>query len=337
MSNELVLVTGASGFIGTHTVLALLEKGYRVRGMIRDPSRAESLTSLFENLSQTEALVDFVTGDLTKDKGWKQAAQGCDYLLHLASPIPLNSPRGRNALVKPARDGALRALRAAKDADCKRVVLTSSLASVTYQQEHTQGRPYTEDDWSDPENREISPYIRSKILAERAAWEFAEEHKLDLATICPGLVLGPVLESDIGTSAQVVKQLLDGTLPMYPRFGFSIVDVRDVAAMHVMAMTNPKAEGQRFVCGGEFMWLEDIGRILQETYPDRKLPKRRMPNWLVRVAAMFNPPLRAVLGDLGRTQIVSHEKATTLLGWQPRPEEEAIRATAESLIAQGAV
>ncbi len=337
MQNELVLVTGVSGFLGSHIILQLLEKGYRVRGSVRDPARNDSLLNLFKESAPADASIELVQLDLTKDDGWSEAASGCDYILHIASPIPLNSPKERDALVGPARDGAIRALRAAKGAGCKRVVLTSSLASVSYQRQHDQDHPYTEEDWSDPENPDISPYIRSKILAERAAWQFAKENQIDLATICPGIILGPVLENDIGTSAEVVKQLMDRTIPLFPRFGFAVVDVRDVASMHIEAMTNPAASGQRFNCGGEFMWMEDIGRVLREAYPDRKLPSRRMPNWLVHIAAIFNPPLRATLGDLGRTQIVSHDKATRLLNWNPRSEKEAILATAESLIARNIV
>ncbi|KMW57109.1 putative dihydroflavonol-4-reductase [Candidatus Rhodobacter oscarellae] len=320
-------------------MIQLLEEGYQVRGTVRAPERSGDLLEFFRQRASDPSQVELVKGDLSSDEGWKEAAEGCAYVLHIASPIPLQVPKDRDGLVKPARDGALRVLKAAQAAGCKRVVMTSSIAAIGYGKDKTQTRPYTEEDWTDPDSPELNSYLRSKTLAEMAAWDFvnAAGDGLELTVINPGLILGPALMQDIGTSAEAVKQLMTGQIPMYPRLGYAVVDVRDVARSHILAMTNPEAAGQRIICAGEFCWFEDIGAFLREAYPERRVPTRRMPNWLVRLIAMFNQGLRSNIEDLDRTQRVSNDKMQRILGLKPRGAKEATLATAESLIKLGVV
>jgi dihydroflavonol-4-reductase len=337
---DTVLVTGASGFIATHCILALLDKGYAVRGTVRDLTRAAALKASLAKHNPKAAGISLVRAELTSDEGWADAARGCAYVLHVASPNPLKYPRDKNAFVAPAREGALRVLRAAKAAGVARIVLTSSIVAIAYGRNRPQDRVLTEADWTDPDGADNTAYTRSKTLAERAAWDFVngpEGKGLELATINPALVLGPVLEQDYGTSAELVYQLLKGKVPGYPRLGFVIVDARDVAALHLAAMTAPAAKGERFIAATEFLWMEEIGKILREAYPERRLPTSRVPDFVVRLMALVNPPVRLILPELGRKRELSHDKATRLLGWQPRPARESILATAQSMIALGII
>jgi nucleoside-diphosphate-sugar epimerase len=266
---------------------------------------------------------------------------GCDYVLHVASPIPSRNPKDDDELIRPARDGALRVLAAARDAGVRRVVMTASTAAVAYGHG---GRttPFTEADWSDPANRaDSSAYERSKTIAERAAWDWLarEGGGLELVTINPGAVLGPVLGSDFSASILIVQRLLDGSLPGLPQFGWPLVDVRDIADLHARAMLSPAAAGQRYIAAGPFFWMRDIARVLRERIPAgaRKVPRRTLPNWLVRLSATFDPVVRDRLFELGKLRPVSADKAKRELGWVPRPNEDAIVDTAESLFAQGLV
>ena len=334
-----VLVTGGSGYIAGFCIARLLEDGWPVRATVRSLAREAGLRAGFAKFPA--ARLEVVAADLNADAGWRAAARGCQYALHVASPLPATNPKDDGDLVRPARDGALRVLAAARDEGVRRVVMTASTAAVAYGR-GGRDAPFTEADWSDAANRsDTSAYERSKTIAERAAWDWLEREggALELATICPGAVLGPVRGSDFSASLGIVKKLLDGSLPGLPRFGWPLVDVRDIADLHVRAMVAPAAAGQRFIGAGPFYWMEDIARVLRERVPQaaRRLPRRRLPNWLVRVSATFDPVVRERLFELGKFRPVSSAKARSELGWSPRSNDDAIVATAESMLAEGIV
>jgi nucleoside-diphosphate-sugar epimerase len=277
-----------------------------------------------------------VTADLTADAGWGDAVSGCDFVLHVASPFPLGPPKHEDDLIVPAREGALRVLTAARDAKVRRVVMTSSFAAVGYGAPPTD-RPFTEEDWTNLDGAGVSAYVKSKTLGERAAWDFiaAEGAGLELAVVNPVGVFGPVLGADFSTSIQLVKRLLDGAMPGLPRVAFGIVDVRDVADLHVRAMTDPAAAGERFLAvAGEFMTIAEIAAVLRERMgaDARKVPKRMLPNWLVRLVSRFDSSVKQIVPELGKLKQASNAKAKRELGWAPRSNEEAIVASAESLL-----
>jgi len=336
---QTVLVTGGSGFIATHCLLQLHQAGYGLRATLRDKGRGSAIDSVLAHAHGSPVPVEWFEADLESDAGWHEATSGSAFVLHVASPIPRSVPKHDEELIRPARDGALRVLRAAADAGVQRVVMTSSTAAVFYGYGST-GRPFTEKDWSNPASSDNSAYTRSKTYAELAAWEFMETHKdLELTTINPGAVLGPVLERDYGTSAEIVLKLLNGDLPGLPRLGFPLVDVRDVANAHLCAMTHPNAAGERFLCANEFTWMQDIADVLREHLPDRanKIPRRRLPNWLMRMSALFDPVIRSVTFELGVKRDVDSSKLRDVLGVELRSNRDAITATADSLIAQEVV
>lgn len=332
-----VLVTGGSGFIASHCILKLHAAGYAVRGTLRSLDRAPAIDNVLRQASGAAVPITWFAADLGAASGWQEALSGADYVLHVASPFPRVVPKNAAELIEPARDGALRVLRAAAAAGVKRVVMTSSMAAVVYGRGNI-GRPFTEADWSDPAGSDNSAYTRSKTYAEHAAWDFAQsdDSGMELTTINPSAVLGPVLEKDYGTSAEIVLKLLKGDFPGLPRLGFALIDVRDVADLHIRAMTHPDAAGKRFLCANEFMWMEEIAAVLREHLPDyaNKLPKRRLPNWAVRAAALFDPVTRGVTFELGIRRDCDTSQARKILGFAPRSNREAIHATADSLIAQ---
>jgi len=273
--------------------------------------------------------------DLREDAGWAEAVAGCDYVLHVASPFPPVQPKDPDELIVPAREGTLRVLRAALDAGVQRVVVTSSVAAIAGAAKPG-GGPLTEADWTDPDKPGLSPYVRSKTIAERAAWDLVEERgaRDRLAVINPGAILGPVLSDDHSFSLQAVARLLEG-MPGIPRIGFSFVDVRDVADLHLRAMSAPEAGGERFIAAGPFFWASEVAAILRDGLGEAaaKVPKRNLPDWLVRVAARFDPGIRSITGQLGVRLEYSSEKSETRLGWRPRPAEEMILDTGRSLAA----
>jgi dihydroflavonol-4-reductase len=341
-SNGVVLVTGGSGYIAGFCIAHLIREGWRVRTTVRSLAREAEVRSALGTVVEISGGLEFATADLNEDKGWAAAVAGCRYVLHIASPIPAANPRDDAELVRPARDGALRVLRAARDAGVARVVMTASTAAIAYGH-GGRSEPFTEADWSDATNRaDSSAYERSKTLAERAAWDFMarEGGGLELTTVNPGAVLGPVLGRDHSASIEIVKKLLDGSLPGLPRFGWPLVDVRDIADLHVRAMVRPEAAGERFIGAGPFYWMADIARVLRARLPEtaaRRVPHRNLPDWLVRASAVFDPTVRSRLFELGKERPVSSEKALRVLDWSPRPNDEAILATAQSLIAHGLV
>jgi nucleoside-diphosphate-sugar epimerase len=332
MPDQLVLVTGGSGFIGAHCIRRLHDDGYRVRTTVRSRSREPDVRAM-----AGDGPLEVVLADLTTDDGWADAVAGCDYVLHVASPFPLAQPRHEDELIVPARDGALRVLRAAREAAVRRVVLTSSFAAIGYGHDHAE-TVYDETSWTDVDGPGVSAYAKSKTVAERAAWDFvgADGEPLELAVVNPVAVLGPLLGPDASTSIELVKRLIDGSMPGTPKVAYGLVDVRDVADLHVRAMTAPGAAGERFLALGEdFRWISEIGEWLREDIPERakKIPKRELPNILVRVASRFDGSLRQLTPELGVRRRATNEKARRVLGWTPRGDREAVLATAESLLA----
>jgi len=336
MSEDLVLVTGGSGFVAVHCIDQLLRAGYRVRTTVRSLSREVDARAMLKvaGSPHPEAL-NFVAADLMADIGWSEAVQGCRFVLHVASPFPAGIPRNEDDLILPAREGSLRVLRAARDAGVERVVLTSSSAAISYGHPPRQA-PFNETDWSDLNGPGITAYVKSKALAERAAWEFiAREGKaLELSVVNPVGVFGPILGPDYATSILMVQRLLEGAVPACPRISFGAVDVRDVADLHLRAMTAPAAKGERFLAvAGEPLTILDIARILKHHLgaAARRVPTREMPDWLVRLLANFIADLKLLLPELGKTKNLTNEKAKRVLGWTPRSREESILATGESL------
>jgi nucleoside-diphosphate-sugar epimerase len=335
-----VLVTGGSGFIGSRCILQLLAAGHEVRTTVRNPGREADLRTVLKNGgANSDGRLSFSVADLTSDVGWAEAAKGCDYVLHLASPFPNTVPKDENELIVPAREGALRVLLASRDAGVKRVVLTSSFAAIGYGHA-LRTTPFNEADWTDPNGSDVMPYTKSKTLAERAAWDFIgrEGRGLELSVVNPVGVFGPVLGADYATSILLVQRLMDGTLPGLPRMCFGVVDVRDVADLHLRAMTHPAAKGERFLAvAGDFLWIVEIARILKARLGEtaRRVPTRQLPDWLVRLAALRDPAVKQIVPELGKWKNATNEKARRVLEWSPRSSEEAVVATAESLVRLG--
>ena len=329
-------MTGGSGFVGVHCILHLLNAGYRVRTTVRTLAREADVRAMLKAGGREPGdELSVVAADLTADAGWAEAVAECDYVLHVASPFPAGGPRHEDDLIVPARDGALRVLRASRDAGVQRVVLTSSFAAIGYGPQLLD-RPLTEDNWTDPATPGLSAYVRSKTLAERAAWDFIARDggALQLSVINPVGVLGPILGTDYSTSIELVQRLMNGALPGVPQLSFGLVDVRDVADIHLRAMTHPGAAGERFLAIAEdFVSMQEIARILKSRVGDKasRVPTRVLPNWMVRLAAKVIPSLAPMITELGKKKHATNEKARRVLGWNPRSSEEAIVATAESL------
>jgi dihydroflavonol-4-reductase len=334
-----VLVTGGSGYIASFCIAQLLREGASVVTTVRSRTREAGVRQAIAKLADAGERLEVRVADLNGDDGWRDASAGCSGVLHVASPVSSESPKDDDELVRPARDGTLRVLKAARDAGVRRVVMTSSSAAVCYGH-GGRTRPYTEDDWSDPKDKtDSSAYERSKMIAERAAWDWhaREGGALELVTICPGAVIGPVLGPDFSASVEIVRSLLRSSMPGLPRFGWPLVDVRDIADLHIRALRSPNAAGQRFIGAGEFYWLQDVGRALRERTPELagRVPTRRLPSWLVRLSALRNPAVRARMYELNKLRPVSAEKAKRELDWTPRSNDDAIADTARSLSAEG--
>lgn len=336
---ETVLVTGGSGFIGAHSILQSIQAGYRVRTTVRSLSREADVRAMLKagGIEPGNDL-SFFAADLNADSGWAEAVANCDYVLHVASPFPANQPKDENELIIPAREGALRVLRAARDAGVKRVVLTSSFAAVAYGQKPTE-QPFTEENWTNL-NSNVSPYVKSKTLAERAAWDFIakEGGTLELTVINPVGVAGPLLGPDFSSSIQLLQRLMNGEIPRAPRISFNLVDVRDVADLHLRAMKNPAAKGQRFLATvGECLSVQAVANILRARLGAEasRVPTSEIPDWIVRFGGLFNPALKEMSPNLGVVRKATNQKARQILGWEPRSNEDAILATAQSLIQLG--
>jgi dihydroflavonol-4-reductase len=337
---ETVLVTGGSGFIASYCIIALLDKGYKVKATLRSLSRIEEVKQMlsvggirnFEQLS-------FVQADLSDEKSWTEAAKGCTYIIHPASPTPNPAAKHEDEFIIPAVNGVLFVLRAAKATGVKRVVLTSAFGAVCYGTHKKTA--YTEEDWSDL-TQNLPAYQKSKTLSEKAAWDFIATagNGVQLAVVNPVGVLGPVLGADYSHSIQSIHGMLNGTIKGLPQMRFPYVDVRDVADLHVKAMEQPAANGQRFLAtSGKALSMLDIATTLRSNLGAKatKVPVKELPSWLIRLFALFNPKLKLLVPHLGLVKEASHEKASRLLGWQPRSNKDAVVATAQSLIDQGLV
>lgn len=335
-----VLVTGGSGFIGSHSILQLLAAGHQVRTTVRDLKREGDVRAMLkQGGAPPDGRLAFFAANLENDAGWPQAIAGCDYVLHVASPFPAGVPKHEDDLIVPAREGALRVLRAARDAGVKRVVMTSSFAAVGYGHK-PQSTPFNETNWTDVNGNGLTAYVKSKTLAERAAWDFIarEGGSLELAVVNPVGVFGPVLGPDYAPSILLIQRLMDGAMPGCPKLYFGIVDVRDVASVHILAMTHPAAKGERFLAiSGDAMSILDMAKVLKTRVGDSasKVPARELPNWLVRLASLRDPVLKQITPELGKRKNATGEKAKRVLGWRPRSREDAIVATAESLVKLG--
>jgi nucleoside-diphosphate-sugar epimerase len=335
-----VLVTGGSGFIGSHCISQLLAAGHRVRTTVRHPGREPEVRAMLREAGADPGeRLCFCAAALESDAGWPEAVAGCEYVLHVASPFPGGTPKDENELIRPAREGALRVLRAARDAGVKRVVLTSSFAAIGYGHPE-QAAPFDEMSWTDPNGSGLTAYVKSKTLAERAAWDFMgrEGHGMEMSAVNPVGVLGPVLGPDYSTSILLVQRLMDGAMPGFPRLCFGLVDVRDVADLHLRAMTDPAAKGERFLAvSGNFLWMAEMAQVLKARLDERarRVPARQLPDWLVRLVALKDPAAKQILPELGKKKNATSEKARRVLGWQPRSAEDAIAATAESLLRLG--
>ena len=344
MSAHLILVTGASGYVAGHCVLRLLQDGYRVRGTLRSLRRAgevrQWLIKARAGIDPGDAL-SFVEAELTNPSGWDAAMEGVRYVLHVASPIPSSMPKNPDDLIVPAREGTLHVMRAAARASVQRVVQTSSSAAVFYGRDDPNLHLFTEADWTDPDHKDNVPYTRSKTIAERAAWAELPNlpRALEWVAVNPGLVLGPVLDKDASASVLIIAKLLKGELPGLPRFGYGVVDVRDLADLEVRAMTAPQAAGQRYIGSGPFISLSEIANVLKQRLGDKakKVPARKLPDWVVRLVGLFDNEVRGQVFELGKVRRLSSTKAERDLGWSRRPSEDTIVDTATSLEAVGAL
>ena len=333
-----VLVTGGSGYIGGWCVAGLLQHGYAVRATVRDLAREAEVRGAIATVVDPGNRLSFHKAELMSDAGWDEAAAGCEYVLHVASPLGVAEPKDPDVLIKPAREGALRVLNAAIRAGVSRVVQTSSVAA-TSPGERGPDSQSDETVWTDLTDPKVSTYARSKTLAEKAAWDLVKSSgaKTTFATVNPALVLGPVMSRDFSDSVQVVERLMTGRVPGLPRLGFNVVDVRDVADLHIRAMTAPEAGGQRFIAARHWAWMADIADLLRARLGAEapRVPSRRVPDFVLRIAGIFDKELASVTGGLGRKRDFSSAKAQSTLGWSPRPLETTVLDCARSLIAKG--
>ncbi|MFZ2099596.1 MAG: aldehyde reductase [Oricola sp.] len=338
-----VLLTGSSGFIAKHIALQLLDAGHAVRGSVRAMNRgkevADAVRPLLSDPSAADDRLSFVELDLLSDSGWREALQGVDVLVHTASPFPIRQPADENELIRPAVEGTLRALRAAKAAGIRRVVLTSSIAAVADGHDGDVRRTCDESDWSDVESRTITAYSKSKTLAERAAWDFVREEapEMQLTAINPGMVLGPPLDRHFGSSMGILQRVVRSKDPALPNIGFAFVDVRDIARIHARAMDTPASIGGRHIGTAGFLWLPEVARIVAGQFPDRKIVTRRAPNALIRFLGLFDAEVRASVPMLDQRRELSNARARAVFGMDFIPADEAVRAGAKFLVDNGLV
>lgn len=336
MASQTILVTGASGFIAKHIVAQLLEQGHAVRASVRSRERADEVAAAAGGSPGGASRLSFVELDLGQDRGWAEALAGVDALIHTASPFPLVQPKDPDALIRPAVDGTLRALRAATSAGVRRVVMTSSVVAVTRTTLPAGRDRYDERDWSDLDGP-ISTYGRSKTMAERAAWDFAagEGRGLELTAINPGFVLGAGRDGRFGTSLRVVQRMLSGKDPAVPRVGYAVADVRDIAAMHVRALDRPEAIGKRILGASEFLWFADMAKALKEAFPQKKIATRVAPDLLMRIIGLFDGSVGTILPELGQRAEVDNRRAREILGMDFIPARRSVVDAARFLVDRG--
>ena len=340
-----VTVTGGSGYVASYCILKLLEKKYFVTATIRNPERETSIRNfLHKHTDFSDENLKFVQADLLSDDNWNEAVKGSNYVLHVASPFLSYLPKNpETELIQPARDGALRVLRASLAGGVKRVVMTSSMASISYGHIPPKNELLLDEEtWTDIHGPDITPYIVSKTVAEKAAWNFIENEaneKMQFVTINPSVVLGPLLEKDYSPSAEIVKKLLKRSMPALPKMGFQICDVRDVAEAHIRAMTEEKAAGKRIAVTDSFLWFSEMADHLHEEYVNKKykIPRKTIPHFAVRLFSLFDKETRSVLNELGVHRKLSNERLKNLLGIDPIPAKDSILETARTLIEQGVV
>lgn len=332
---EKVLVTGATGFIGLHCIAQLLQQGYSVTGTVRSPNRIEEVKQAISEQQLSTENLSFVEADLTKDEGWDEAVAGCDYVLHVASPFIVGVPKHEDELIIPAVEGTRRVIEAAINEGVKKVVQTSSCAAII--ETHNGKTHFTEDDWTDASHPKTPAYYKSKTLAEQKAWELiGAQSTTKLAVINPAGVFGPTLSDDIGVANEFVLQVIDGKVPGCPKLHLGFVDVRDVAAAHILAMQKPEADGERFIISEREYWFREFSAVLRAAGYE-KAPSREMPNWLVKFLGLFDPPTRQMSQMIGKEKITPSDKAKKLLGWKPRPADESLRDTAAQIVEKGMV
>ncbi|KKB78908.1 hypothetical protein VW35_10550 [Devosia soli] len=335
---DLVLLTGISGFLGGHVAMALLNAGYRVRGSVRTLDKAGKVRTTLQRAGGDVGRLEFVALDLLGDAGWDAAMDGVRFLQHTASPFVLDIPKDPNELIRPAVDGTRRAIEAALRAKVERIVLTSSIAAIQYGHKDY-SRLLTESDWTNVDSPKTGAYAKSKTLAEKAAWDLMDKagRHDDLAVINPAAILGPLLDDDPGTSAALVARLLDGKLPAVPKLGFSVVDVRDVAALHLDAMTNESAGGQRCIASEGIYRMTDIASAMKEAFPDRRIPTAELPDVLVRLAGLFDRTIAGNVHELGTLKRLDGHRGSNRLGRPLISGTVSAITTGKSLIAKGLV
>ena len=338
-SKGLILVTGASGFVGKWCVIELLRDGYSVRGTVRSTAKAEAVRTTIRKVLGGEAAgrLDLVQADLMSDTGWAEAMAGVDAVMHVAAQILAEEPKDANVVIGPAVEGTSRVLRFAAEAGVTRVILTSSIATVGYGHGHTSGkRVYSEKHFTNLDGMKFTwAYCTGKTKAEQAAWAFAEEKGLKLTTIHPGAILGPAVDDDASISLGMVSGLLEGAMPAMPSNGFSIIDVRDVAAMHVAALEQPESAGQRYLATSDYVPFPQVADILRVAYPDRNVTTKSVPDWIIKLLARFGGPTRQIINDIGNEKHFDRTKGEKLLGRPFIPAKDAILSSAESLIELG--
>jgi dihydroflavonol-4-reductase len=339
MHTQTLLLTGASGFLASHILLKLLNEGYNVRGSVRSMAKGDHIRTVMQTRGADTTRLSFVELDLTSDAGWDDAMTGVDYLIHTASPFVTGMPKNPDDLVQPAVQGTRRALTAALKSGVKRIVLTSSMVAACHGHDKTRTTPYGESDWTNPDGADVTPYILSKTLAEREAWSLMEaaNRRDDLTVINPGFILGPVLEQDIGTSGAIVKRLMLGQLPGCPRIFFSVVDVRDAAELHVLAMHDPAGFGHRVFAADAPVEFVELAKILKAGFPEfaPKMRARRLPDFVVRLVALYDRDVKTAAMTLGRQHNMDISLATPILGRPLISTQDAALAMANSMIDLG--
>ena len=335
-----VLVTGGTGYIAGELIDQLLQKGWSVRTTVRSKRKSEArLRGRWPGAGDRLYVFE---ADLENDAGWALANEGCTHVAHVASPFPVGVPKDENELIVPAREGTLRALRFARDAGVQHFVQTSSSAAIAYGYPPTK-TTFDENDWTRLDAPGVQPYVKSKTIAERTArsWVAAEAPDMAFCSINPVAVLGPVVNDDLSASIEFVRRFLTGEIPAIPRVGFTIVDVRDVARLHVLALEAAAGtiRDERFACAADFMWMEDMARVLRDHMGEdaRKVPTRKMPTPILKLMALFSREIRQISGEVGKRKVVSGQHAKEKLGWTTLPAEQTVLDTGRSLIAQGIV